>query len=211
MNYFVKDIEGKQNVDKLKQKHKNPNDRYEIDKDLLKSGNKVYCNEYVTIVPHTVNVQERNERYDYNKEFVQTSVFKISKDFKEFTKYDSIEEALKSVGGRYSSNISSVCRGDFITYKDFYWHYNDGSTKEEMKNNIEKRIGSTQNFRTNRNRKNYVLISDEGEIYNIFMNHTLSEIAEKLGVSISSVGSYKVTRKYKSKYRLKLLEELNNE
>lgn len=136
---FVRDIEAKENADKLKQKHKNPNDRYEIDKDLIKSGNKIYCNEYVSIVPHLVNVEERNLRHNYNKDKTQTPIFRITKDFEEFVRFNSITEALKSVDGKHASSISGVCRGDFNSYKGYYWHY-DNATKEEMINNIKKRI-----------------------------------------------------------------------
>lgn len=203
---FVRDIENKENSDKLKVTLKNPKERYEIDKDILKKGNKVYCDKYTLIVPHKENIQERNIRYNFNKELTETQIIRISKDFNEILRFNSVSEGLKSVNGVNVSAISDVCSNRGISYRGYYWQYDNGLTDCEIIQNIKNRIALTKNFRADRHRKNYLLVSDEGEVFKDFKQHTLTEIANYLGVSISSVRMYMKDRKYNGKYKL-IIEE----
>ena len=140
---FVRDMELKENCEKLKNTYKNPNERYELDKDLIKKGNKVYCNEYTCIVPHLVNLAERNERHDYNKEINSKPILQFDFSFNFIKKYDSISDAGRELNHSNTSGISCCCNNKQLSAFGYLWRYYDETktideTNKELKDYVSK-------------------------------------------------------------------------
>ena len=140
---FVRDMETKENCDKLKNTYKNPNERYELDKDLIKKGNKVYCNEYTCIVPHLVNLAERNNRHNYNKEINSKPILQFDFSFNFIKKHDSISDAGRELNHSNTSGISCCCNNKQLSAFGYLWRYYDETktideTNKELKDYVYK-------------------------------------------------------------------------
>ena len=147
---FVRDIENKENCEKFKDTHSNPKDRYELDKDLIKKGNKVYCNEYTCIVPHDINMKERNERNNYNRDINSIPILQFDFSFNFIKKHESIAKATKSLGMIHCSGIIANCKGKQLYANGYFWRYFDESKStdaviEEIKLEISKYYNSCNN------------------------------------------------------------------
>lgn len=117
---YVRDIENKRNyINLVKTKGKN---KWQVDKDLVKQGNKCYCNELTSIVKTEDNIRERNNRRGNPCKLMAVHRFTIQGEY--VCKYNSISEASRLIrreNGLKSSNsttairesIDSVCRKPF--------------------------------------------------------------------------------------------------
>ena len=112
---YVKDIEAKENYDKLLKDKKN----WEIDKDILIPGNKLYSNETTLIVPKCQNVKERILRQGTptkRKRIIQKENNVIINEF------ESICDASKQTGVNRCA-ISHCCNGRAKTAGGYTWQF----------------------------------------------------------------------------------------
>ena len=207
---FVRDIENKENCEKLKETHSNPKDRYELDKDLIKKGNKIYCNEYTCIVPHDINMKERNERRSYNKEVNQKGVWRISKDFKEVKLYNCISDAGRDLTGNTANSINACCSGDIISCYGYYWRkVEDFNTIEDAIEDVKIRISLSDDLKFSKlenNKRDFVLVNAEtGVIEKEFLHLLNKELADILNVNTDAISRYLYHGvKYRNKYYIRL-------
>lgn len=115
---YVRDIENKDNYDKLKTDRRNWN----IDKDILIKGNKCYSNETTLIVSRGENTKERLERLGNPGIKTRKPVLQYSIDGKFISEYKSLSEASINTGIDISG-ISSCCRGESLTAGKYIWKF----------------------------------------------------------------------------------------
>ena len=147
---FVRDVESKENFEKLKEAHSNPKDRYELDKDLIKKGNKVYCNEYTCIVPHDINMKERNERRNYNIDSTSTPILQFDFSFNFVKKHKSMSDATRELGHTSINGICGCCKNKQRHALGYFWTYFDETKsiediQKEIKDNFYTYYNSCNN------------------------------------------------------------------
>lgn len=208
---FVRDIETKENHKELKERHNNPSDRYEIDKDLIKEGNKIYCNEYCSIVTHQENMAERNYRNKYNKEANQKAVWRISLDFKDVKRYECITDASLDMSNKKHTSISDCVNGRCLTSLGYYWRkVEDFYSIDDAITHIMLTINSQKDIRE-KYRKDYVLIDLNGNIVKEFNCMCVDEVASHLNITPTHASRcIHTNNKYRNSYLLRRKESLNN-
>lgn len=117
---YVKDIEKKENYDKLvESKGKN---LWQIDKDILKPGNKCYCDKYVSIISRTKNAAERNKRV--TKTYLGDKIHQFSLNGEYIKSFDSKKEAAIELSKNHSRNTTSIneyLKGNFAHAFHYAW------------------------------------------------------------------------------------------
>lgn len=117
---YVRDIERKENYDKLiKSKGKN---LWQIDKDMIKPGNKCYCDEYTSIVSRAENCGERNKRV--TKKYLGEKIHQFSLNGEYIQSFDSKRDATIAMSKNNSYNSASIngyLKGDFSHAFHFAW------------------------------------------------------------------------------------------
>lgn len=91
---YIKDIESLPNAHKLKGKDSK---NWHIDKDIKIPGNKVYSKDTVMIISKLQNVQERNERLDYNRQVLFKKVVMMDLDGNDIKVFDSVKQACEYI------------------------------------------------------------------------------------------------------------------
>lgn len=210
---YVRDIEGKENHEKLKERHINPMNRYEIDKDIIKKDNKIYCNEYCSIVTHKENLDERNERNNYNKASSQKAIWRISLDFKEIKKYDSISDAGIDICGRKSTAIFGCVCGRQISALGYYWkRVCDFNTPESAIDDIKFKLSEAKDNPKARRKNDYVLLNLDDEVVKEFNNVTGYEMADILKISRNHFSRcVNGGTKYRNTYKIRKKKDIQHE
>lgn len=113
---FVKDMESKDNCDKLREK----NGTWQIDKDLLSGENKIYSNETTCIIERSENIKERNKRHDYNRKYNNKKIHQFDLDGNFINTWESATEASKSLNVSFNC-ITECTNGTSLTYNNFIW------------------------------------------------------------------------------------------
>lgn len=145
---YVRDVEEMENHDLLKIKHGG----WQIDKDIIKSGNKVYCKEYCSIIRIEDNIRERNARAGNPSKYTSKSVymFNIHGDF--LLEFKSELSAARYITKRQNPNISQIstccndlnkfhtCYGYLFLHKDNFESLN--AAKEYILNLIKNNMDS---------------------------------------------------------------------
>ena len=116
---YIKDIENKENYDKLLKDSKN----WHIDKDILFPGNKVYSNETTKIVSLIENVRERNLT-GKSGGAKGKKVSQYTKDGQFIKTYNNMQQANEETGVHYSG-ISQCCLGKSKTAGKFIWKFEE--------------------------------------------------------------------------------------
>lgn len=110
---YVKDIEQKENYDKLVQDSKN----WQVDKDILIPNNKIYSNETTLIVHISENSKQAQLHSKRN-----TCVSQYTKQEELIMSYKSIAEASRQTGVN-PHTISHCCNGRQKTAGGYIWKY----------------------------------------------------------------------------------------
>lgn len=114
---YVKDIERKENYDKLIQQPK----RYHIDKDTLIKNNKCYSDKTTLIVTIIDNLRERSNRLGMPKRQGKSVVqYDLNNNY--IKEYKSMVDAQQETGID-SNYISNVCCGRQKTAGGYIWKY----------------------------------------------------------------------------------------
>lgn len=116
---YIKDIEQKENYDKLIKDRFNWN----IDKDILVPGNKCYSNETTLIVYRGENTREMLKRLGNPGIKTRKPVLQYSLEGEFINKYESLSEASR-ISGVDISHISSCCKGELHTAGKYIWRFN---------------------------------------------------------------------------------------
>ena len=123
---YIKDIESKENSEKLKESRD-----WCIDKDIL-CGDlecKIYSNETTVIIHNIDNVRESDKRYyERNKGNNSKSVIQYDLNMNVLNVFESITEAseyIEYITGKKAcdGNISRCCRGIYKTSYGYIWRY----------------------------------------------------------------------------------------
>ena len=146
---YIEDIESLPNADKLKLK----NECWQIDKDIIKENNKIYCKEYCSVVTAIDNVMERVDRvgavgltcrkpllmFDLQGEFI--SEFIDSKHAFIYLKETGfVSKNVKSISGDISNvcNLKkNTCHQHIFRYKEDYNTLNEAI--KDVKNFIKEK------------------------------------------------------------------------
>lgn len=106
---YIEVVEGLENYELLK---KYPS-KYQVDKDILSNGNKIYSKETLKIVTMSENIEEENknrrfkiDRYDLSNNYIDS--------------FNSISEAEK-ITGIHRGNIARNVRGEGRTAGGYVW------------------------------------------------------------------------------------------
>lgn len=99
---------------------------WNIDKDIVRKGNKCYCKEMCKIVRKCENVHETINRNKNTSAVVMKKVVQMDKNFNIINHYDSMKIASVATGIK-ASNISACCRGKCKTSGGFIWKYHRDS------------------------------------------------------------------------------------
>lgn len=155
---YVRDIEGKENSDKLKNDSKN----WQIDKDIKYKNNKIYSNDTTLIVTRIENTKERNERQGNPSKHNMVKVLQLNEYGDIVNKFDSIALASESFGTENGSWISNCCNNKGLTFKGYYWSYESQyKNKELFMDKIQKR--KAMRGRSRQKYKLYIKLKESDE------------------------------------------------
>ena len=115
---YVRDIEQKENYDKLCENPKN----WELDKDVSMYDSKCYSNDTVSIITKKSNIKERNNRNGLPGNYTRKSIIQLNLDGTFVNEYVSASDASRKTGIDRSS-ICLCCRGQYKNSGGYIWKY----------------------------------------------------------------------------------------
>lgn len=115
---YVRDIEQMDNYQFLKITHGG----WQIDKDIIKRGNKLYCREYCSIVRIEDNIRERNSRVGNPAKYHRKPVYMFDIYGNFISEFKSNSEAAKYISKRKIPNTSqiSICCNKLNNFHTYY-------------------------------------------------------------------------------------------
>jgi hypothetical protein len=203
---FVRDLEQKENIDKIKFKGK---EVWQLDKDYICNEKGIephyYSNETTCIITQKENTKERNERQGNPAKNKVIKVMQFDTEGNYIKTWDSLVEASKSLHKEESINTGwmvACCQGKAYTYLGYCWIYEkDFISFEKTKEDI-------LNKKSNLSKKDikYRKIVQQFDLDGNLLKEWLTEdLAKELGIGIGSV-SNAIARKglckgYKLQYK----------
>lgn len=187
---FVRDLEQKENIDKIKNKG---DEVWQLDKDYIcnEKGIEIhyYSNETTCIITQKENTRERNERQGNPAKNKIIKVMQFGTDGNYIKTWNSLIEASKSL--HQGENVStswmiSCCQGKAYTYMGYCWIY------EKDFINFEKIKEDILNKKNNLSKKDikYRKIVQQFDIEGNLIKEWLTEdLAKELGVGFGAISN----------------------
>jgi hypothetical protein len=206
---FVRDLEQKENIEKIKNKDK---EVWQLDKDYICNEKGIephyYSNETTCIITREQNTKERNKRQGNPAKNKVIKVMQFDIDGNYIKTWNSLVDASKSLHNGKNINTSwmiACCQGKAYTYLGYCWIYEKDfisfeKTKQDFlarKNNLNKK-----------DIKYRKIVQQFDKDWNFIDEWLVDDLAKELGVVPSSV-SNAISRKHLCKgYRLKYKEAI---
>lgn len=187
---FVRDLEQKENIDKIRYKDK---EVWQLDKDYMCNEKGIephyYSNETTCIITKEQNTKERNERQGNPAKNKVIKVMQFDTEGNYIKTWNSLVEASVSLHEDKNTNTSwmiACCQGKAYTYLGYCWIYEKdfvsfAKTKEDIlnkKNNLSKK--------DIKYRKIVQQFDKEG---NLLKEWLTEDLAKELGVGIGSISN----------------------